>query len=71
MHLRPSGKSHTQVVDHVPVLTPQADVPQPPLEEQQQLMQLIQKQARLLEQARALEAQQRAATAKVRWHFVC
>lgn len=43
----------------------QADVPVPPPEEQQQLMQFIQKQAKLLEQARAIEAQQRAAAAKV------
>ena len=44
---------------------PQADVPPPPPEEQQQLVQFIQKQAKLLEQARAIEAQQRATAAKV------
>lgn len=40
-------------------------MPAPPPEEQQQLMQFIQKQTKLLEQARAIEAQQRAAAAKV------
>jgi hypothetical protein len=40
-------------------------VPPPPPEEQQQLVQFIQKQAKLLEQARAIEAQQRATAAKV------
>jgi hypothetical protein len=43
----------------------QADVPPPPPEEQQALVQFIQKQAKLMEQARAIEAQQRATAAKV------
>jgi tetratricopeptide (TPR) repeat protein len=47
----------------VPVAS-EADVPPPPPEEQQQLVQFIQKQAKLLEQARAIEAQQRATAAK-------
>lgn len=40
-------------------------MPAPPVEEQQQLMRLIQNQAKLLEQARALEAQRASAAAKV------
>jgi hypothetical protein len=49
----------------------QADVPPPPPEEQQQLVQFIQKQAKLLEQARAIEAQQRATAAKVSLPTCC
>jgi hypothetical protein len=45
-------------------------VPPPPPEEQQQLVQFIQKQAKLLEQARAIEAQQRATAAKVTFSLV-
>ena len=44
-------------------------MPPPPPEEQQQLVQFIQKQAKLLEQARAIEAQQRATAAKVRFNL--